>query len=101
MSPAPAPTRSRRDPGAAVDARDFIAAGLTPDVANWLARFQPKGSRRDAWPLVGHFVVSSIVALAPTGRPGAESFAWALTALAAWGVERGLEIDAEVLLHPD
>jgi hypothetical protein len=57
--------------------------------------------RREAWPIVGPFVVAALVELAPQGRPQAESYAWALTGLACWGLKRGLIIDAEVLLHPD
>jgi hypothetical protein len=79
----------------------FIADGLTPEIAEWLAKYQPKGARRDAWPVVRTFVESSIVSLRPLGRSMAESYAWALTGLAAWGLEHYLEIDPEVLLHPE
>ncbi|MEX1263834.1 MAG: hypothetical protein WEE66_07860 [Actinomycetota bacterium] len=82
-------------------AQTFIVEGLDPEIAEWLAKYQPKGARRDAWPLVRVFVVSSIVSLRPLHRPTAESYAWALTGLAAWGLRHYLDVDPEILLHPD
>jgi hypothetical protein len=93
----PASASHNPAPGAQV----FIADGLTPEIAEWLAKYQPKGARRDGWPVVRTFVVSSIVSLSPLRRPTAESYAWALTGLAAWGLAHYLEIDPEVLLHPE
>jgi hypothetical protein len=80
-------------------ARRFVLQGLTPEVAGWLARFQPRGSRREAWPQVAEFVATRRGPSAKRSR--AESYVWALTALSTWGLDRGLELSAEVLLHPD
>jgi hypothetical protein len=79
----------------------LVAGGLDPEVAEWLAKYQPRGSRREMWPFVRAFVVSSIMSLRPLRRPTAESYAWALTGLAVWGLDHNLQIDPEVLLHPD
>ena len=87
--------------GAGAHFGELVAGGLEPEIANWLAHFLPRKARRDVWPIVRPFVISSMLILRPTGISTAGNYVWSLMGIAIWGLGQGLPLDPEVLLTPD
>lgn len=73
------------------------------DVAGWLVTYRPKMIDARSWIDDGlhAFVRAQIVRLDPAGVAHAKKCALQLAKLAAWGLQEGIELDVEELLHPD
>jgi hypothetical protein len=72
-------------------------------VTRWLSQYTPRRMvPSDLWESsLRLFVTSAVLDIRPSGLQVAQSATWALTRLAAWGLEEGLSLDRDVLLDPD
>lgn len=76
-------------------------SALHPDVEAQINGYVPmKSPWRELWPLIRAFVVRIVLAVRPPTVQSSRHSMIAVTRLAGWAVQEGLELDEEVLFHP-
>jgi len=74
---------------------------LRGEVARRIDLYKPRSMPQAEWTELRPFVVRSLYAAEPVGLPAMERFARVLTLIAAWCVNDGIPLDAEMVLDPD
>jgi len=81
--------------------RPLFAATLSPEVETVIYNYRPRQwPWCELWPIIQAFVLGIVLSFRPPTVASARHSMVAVTRFAGWAVQRGLELDVEVLFQP-